>query len=216
MTPISPLSQRDVLYAFSMEEQDVNADLLDAYVRRYPAYAQALTDLAIELAMDRLAPAPAVDAAEATSGPAKVSPAVSRAMSRFQNRLYAVKQAASASADARARAALPPVENPFASLDRARFRRFAQQLDASAVFVSKLRDRQIELATMSTGFLSRVAELLGTGIDRVRTHLKGPPLASAQFYKADGKPEAKTRQTFAEAVRTSNLSEAQQRRLLSL
>ena len=43
---------RDVLYALSLAKPIPDAEVLDDFVRRYPEYAAALTDFAIELAMD--------------------------------------------------------------------------------------------------------------------------------------------------------------------
>jgi hypothetical protein len=45
---------RDVLYAFSLAKPMPDAEVLDDFVRRYPEYAAALTDFAIELVMDTL------------------------------------------------------------------------------------------------------------------------------------------------------------------
>ena len=49
-------------------------------------------------------------------------------------------------------------------------------------------------------------------------HLYAPQesvAAGRQLYKAEGKPTATARQSFEEAVKTSGLSEEQQRRVLS-
>jgi hypothetical protein len=63
------------------------AHFLIEFARKYPEYAEALTDLAVDIALDTLRgdkePAP-IEAA--------MSPAVSRAMARFSNQLFAVRQ----------------------------------------------------------------------------------------------------------------------------
>ena len=57
MTPIltagaPPL--REAFYALSMAQRIPDAELLDDVVRRYPIYANELTEFAIELALDAL------------------------------------------------------------------------------------------------------------------------------------------------------------------
>ena len=141
----TPTPLRDVLYALSLAKPIPDAEVLDDFVRRYPEYAAALTDFAIELVMDALS-SEAVNECTPSETTTVVSPAVSRAMSRFQNRLYAVQQAKAE------RSVTAPVENPFAALDRSSFRSLAQRLNANAVFLSKLRDHQIDPDTMPDSF----------------------------------------------------------------
>lgn len=206
---LTPL--RDVLYAFALAKPVPDAELLDDFVRRYPEYAADLTDFAIELILDD-----ASSEAENENAPVEtvtvMDPAVSRAMSRFQNRLYAIQQAK------KERPIAAPVENPFATLDRSGFRSLAQRLKANTVFVAKLRDRQIDPDTMTDGFRQRVADELQVPPDVVVAHFAAQPQVQArsQYYKADQKPEAGDQQTFEEAVRSSNLTPDQQRYLLSL
>lgn len=212
----SPTPLRDALYILSLAQRVPDAELLDDVIRRYPEHAQALTDFAIELAMDALCGDSVADAAESAIDPARVSPAVTRAMSRFQNRLYTAHRAEAAAARR------PPQgvagANPFAELDRATFRAFAERLNANTVFVAKLRDRQIEPQTITDGFRRRVADELTVPLEVIAAHFaaEGHTHFQPQFYKADHKPEAGSRQTFADAVRSSGLSEHQQRHLLSL
>ena len=83
LTPSSaPL--REVLYEFSLSKRVPNAELLNDFVHRFPQYADRLTEFAIELAMDTLQPEPDAKTAIDTS---TMSPAVSRAISRFHRRL---------------------------------------------------------------------------------------------------------------------------------
>jgi len=202
---------RDVLYALSLAKPIPDAEVLDDFVRRYPEYAAALTDFAIELAMDAVS-SEAVNECTPSETATVVSPAVSRAMSRFQNRLYAVQQAKAE------RSVTAPVENPFAGLDRSSFRSLAQRLNANAVFLLKLRDRQIDPSTIPEGFCRLVAEELQAPLEVIHAHFAAQQQvkASPQYFKADQKPEARERQTFEEAVRSSGLASDQQRYLLSL
>jgi hypothetical protein len=126
MTPsitASPPELRDALYALSIAKDAPDAALLDDLVRRFPQFGGELTDFAISIAIDALHGEAVVEAAKAALDPNILSPAVSRAMSRFQNRLHAVSE--------------------------------STRLDASSVFVAKLRDRQIEPDTLTRqGFSS--------------------------------------------------------------
>jgi hypothetical protein len=150
-----PTALRDVLYSFWLAKPVPDARLLDEFVRRYPEHAAEITDFAIELAID----AARGDDNAQDAEPA-VSPAVSRAMSRFQNRLFALKHSEAAAGSATSPIASSSVENPFAALDRTAFRGLANRLDVSTLFVAKLRDRQINPDTMTTGFRKRVADEL--------------------------------------------------------
>lgn len=80
---------RDALYALLLSKQVPDANLLDDIVRRYPQFRDQLTECAIDIALDALRGDAAIDAAEAALDPAVTSPAVTRAMSHFQNRLHA-------------------------------------------------------------------------------------------------------------------------------
>ena len=150
----SPRPLRDALHELVLASQPVpDAELLDVFVRRYPEHATALTEFAVELALEAFAGA--ADNEATGQLPSSVSPAVAKAMSRFHNRLYAVKTEAPA---VQARVPTPVVENPFAALDRVELRSLGQRLNANTVFVMKLRDRQILATTMTEGFQRRRSE----------------------------------------------------------
>lgn len=220
MNPIhtaSPPGLRDALYTLTTAKDVPDAALLDDLVRRYPQFSSELTDYAIAIAIDALQGDRAVDAADASRDPMAMSPAVSRAMSRFQNRLHAVSDRG----DTRTAAPRPSgtdAPNPFATLSRDEYRAFAKKLDANNVFVAKLRDRQIDPTTLTPGFRQRVADDLRVPLDVVLAHFAAAQgaVARSQFYKADGKPTNGGRQRFEEAVQSSGLSEAQRRALLAL
>lgn len=212
----NPMPLNDVLYAFALDERELSAEVLDDFIYKYPEHAHALTDLAIELAVDSLR-MDAVVESEAVVDAAQCSPAVSRAMSRFQNRLYSAKRLTSEAATKAAPDAAGVV-NPFASLDRRAFRELAEQLQSNTVFVGKLRDRQIEPATIPQGLMRRVAELLMIPVEWVVAHFAAPMGSQPrlQLLKADQKPVVVLRQNYEDAVRSSDLTEQQERYLLSL
>lgn len=214
LTPgIPPL--RQALYTLAMAAPD--AQVLDDVVRQYPQFADALTDFAVELALDSLQES--TSHATATDvDTSSVTPAVSRAVSRFHNRVYTLRQAAATSATQRA---LPStsVANPFAGLSREDFRAVASRLGATTVFVAKLRDRQITPETLPDRFKQLVSHEVNVPVDVISAHFEAPgdPAgARGQFYKAPEKPQHDQRQSFADAVKSSGLTAAQQRHLLSL
>jgi hypothetical protein len=204
---------RDAMYAMSLAKRVPDAELLDEYVRRYPQHANALTEFAIELAIDALMEGE--DEEDVPADPDAISPVVSRVMSQFENQLYERRQARAATPPARA--ATASVANPFAALDRASFRALASHLDINTAFLSKLRDRNIEPVTIPGGYRRHVAEEMDEDLEALSAHLYAPPelTPARQYYKAEGKPNVHARQSFEEAVRGSGLSEEQQRRLLS-
>lgn len=207
--------RREALYALAMANNMPDAGVLDDIVRQYPQFSRELTEFAIELALDSLVEG---GAAEPAVDPTRVSPAVSRAMSAFQNRLYSLRQAGEA-AVAEATPSSDFVENPFTGLDRREFRALAKRIGANAMLVVKLRDRQIDPATIPDVFKQDVSNELGVPVDLLSAHLEASPTATSeglQFYKADHRPKQGERQSFADAVRGSGLTDEQQRRLLGL
>ncbi len=138
---------RDAMYEMSLAKPIPDPELLDEFVRRYPEHAEALTDFAIELAVDALMHGG--DDEEVPADMEATNPAVSRVMSQFQNRLFEMSQ--KRAAEPPVRAATASVANPFADLDRDHFRALASQLAINTAFLSKLRDRTIEPTTIPKG-----------------------------------------------------------------
>jgi len=211
----SPRALREAFYALSTAQDIPDAKLLDDLVRQYPQFGAELTEFAVAIAVDSLRGDRIIEAAEAAIDPNVVSPAVSRAMSHFQNRLHAVTTGAAQETSARANVSDAP--NPFSGLSRTEFRGLAGRLNANAVFVGKLRDRQIDPDTMTSGFRKRVADELTAPLNAVVAHFAGrQPIPTGQYFKAEGKPSIGAQQSFEEAVRNSGLTEEQQRFLLGL
>ena len=199
-------SLRDAMYELSLSGSVPDPGLLDEFVRRYPEHATALTEFAISLALD---PAGEIENQPSELAQTTTSPGVSKAMSRFHNRLFAVRKNAAAS--------VREPDNPFASLPRTEFRALAQRLNANPVFLMKLRDRHILPSTIPLGFQRRVADELHAPIDVVIAHFAAPSeVQPGTYFKGDQKPEATGKQTFEEAVRTSGLTPAQQEYLIGL
>lgn len=211
----SPPALREALYVLTTAQDVPDAKLLDEVVRRYPEFREELTEIAIAIAVDALRGGHAVGFNEDKIDPSNVSPAVSRAMSHFQNRLHAVTVSATkAGGD---QIDIADALNPFSDLSRSEFRNFTTRLNANTVFVNKLRDRQIDPATMTAGFQKRVADELKAPLEAVVAHFASRPKGPAgQFFKAEVKPLTGAQQSFEVAVRNSGLNETQQKFLLEL
>lgn len=205
-------SLSDAIYALSVAKAVPDAELLDRFVQRYPEHAEALTDFAIGLAIDALHHD--VDD-DATIDIDAVNPVVPRVMSQFENRLFELAHKKAEQRDLAA-PALTPVKNPFAALNRAQFRELAEGLRINIVLLTKLRDRQLESDTIPDRFTQDIAKQMNEEPVVIAAHFRSLPAASPmqQHFKADRKPEITAQQSFKEAVRTSGLTEEQQRRLL--
>ena len=193
----SPRALREALYVLSTEQDVPDAKLLDDVVRRYPEFGEELTEFAIAIAVDALCGERVVEDAEGVIDPSAVSPAVSRAMSHFQNRLHAVTAGAGSAEPRSTRADIADAPNPFSGLPRNEFRALAARLNANTVFVGKLRDRQIDPATMTPGFQRRVADELKMPLDVVVAHFASRQEAPTwQFFRAEDKPSTGAQQSF--------------------
>ena len=85
-SPASP-TLREALYSLAVAKEIPDAGVLDDVVRRFPQYGNELTEFAIAIGIDALRGDVDVGVAQIEIDPDAPSPAVSRAMSRFQNRL---------------------------------------------------------------------------------------------------------------------------------
>jgi len=208
----SPEPLRDVLYQFSMAREIPDPELLDEYVRLYPEYAETLTDFAVQLVVESKQSL----TAEVPASETRVSPVVSRAMSRFLNAIHTAKTSRRISPATEA--AVASAANPFTNLKREEFRRIAKELQANSVFLCMVRDGMILFGTMPPGFLVVFAAAVRGSVTEVTDFLRTrkPVVAAGQFCKADDKPQAGTQITFEEAVKRSGLPPEQQQFLLSL
>lgn len=201
---------QDAFYALSLAKPTPDAEVLDKLVRCYPEFAAELTDMAIDLVLDALCDE---EVAEVNSGSSNTDLMVLRAMSRFQNHLHTVKT------EKRASTTMPqlPPTNPFSTLSTADIRALGQRLHANTVFILKLRDRVIREDTLTPAFKRRIADELKAPLDVVVAHFAGQSSIGTQaHYKAAQKPEASDKQTFEDALRSSGLTDEQQKSLLSL
>jgi len=212
----SPPSLSDVLYSFSLEQDEPSAALIDDYQRRFPDYAVEIARFALELSLDARRP----DVIDVSEEDVRAAPsaAVMRSISRFQNARH---KAIKGDASPQASSTFPPESahpsNPFLALDVGVVRRLAKELDANTVFVNKLRDRQIVAETIPPAFSQKVADHLGVPVEVLRAHLAVRQTGQfrAKYFKAAKKPELQPQESFEAAVRSSGLPLEQQQRLLS-
>jgi hypothetical protein len=214
-------SFEDALYLLSIEKDMPDAALLDEVIRACPEFSEELTDFAIDLAIDRCSNR--IRDEEAVPSMAElenVSPAVSRALSRFQNCLHSVQTTTVSDSVIKTLHAVSlsrEAVNPFAHLSRGQYRDIAKNLDVNTVFLSKFRDRQIVPTSIPVAFQRRLASEVDVPIELLAAHLaaaQGAP--HGQLYKADKKPSNQPQQSFEEAVRGSGLDQEQQKALLEL
>ena len=205
------------LYTLATEKEYPDANLLEQVIRQYPDYADALTEFAIELAIDTLTPDYHNDQGDDQE---TIAPAVSRVMSRFENALFQqeVETTSTVPFEVKSEATVVVPENPFLDLKRSDLRQYANRIGANTLFVAKLRDREIDETTYSPGFIEHVAEKLPVDTSVMAAHLAAQSTASAPglFHKNEEKPFAAPKQSFEDAVRSCMLSADQQSFLLSL
>lgn len=209
MTTINMKDESDVLYALALAMPTPDPKTLDDFVRRHPQHAAALTEFAVELALN---PQSIGDEEGDEIVDGAVSPAVSRAISHFQNVSFELEKK-------RLPEAPKSFANPFASLSTEGFRTYVAKLGANSIFVMKLRDGRIEPESIYArpGFCKVAADGLDIPVDALMAHVRsGPTVSAQQLHKSDSKPVAGKRETFQEAVRNSGLTPEQQQHLLEL
>lgn len=215
MTSREMTSENDVLYQFALSYEHPDARTLDEFVRCHPEHADALTTLAIELALEQLEPEEPAAAAPAPLS-AESAAMVERAMSRFQNRLFEVRTVPEGAAVPSASARAPAARDVFASRTAEELQIIIVKLGASALFVMRLRDRGIDADTIPAGFVRYLSEVLGEPETVVRAHLAAPAqVHSRTRFKSDVTPTAGRKVSFEEAVRSSGLTSEQQAHLLA-
>jgi len=183
--------------------------VLEAYCKKYPRYARELTDYAVQWLIG--------DAMAATEAGRDVvhnasSPLVSKAISRFYNRISERDSAKEAAPQLSGTQAV----NPFEELPLPRMRAIRDELGINTPLFGKFRNRLIDPDTVPPGFLERFARLLERTMDEFLGYLRLPPTVPAGAdFKADRKPSVSSRkESFADAVGGSSLDEKQKLALL--
>lgn len=212
MEKIIDTSLTDAIHALSMYQKNINAEFLDEVIRQYPQHAEALTDFAIELVMDLVLYETNDEYIECSSD--TVDPVIARVMSKVQNSLYDARQKASSPISYEN---ITSLENPFLSFDRKNYRSLALKIGVNTVFLSKIRDRQIDPTTIPVRFMKHLAEQMHISSEKLKKYLFEIPLnsCSGQFYKSQSKPEFYVQQSFDDAIQQSALTDDLQKKLLS-
>jgi len=191
--------KEEVLYDFSVEPE-IDAALLEEYIRKYPQYRDELIDLSLELSL--------MPEGEEMSANEGVSESVESLWFSFQSMLEPSDPIS-----------LPAGElnNLLESLDKHGFRELAKKLNVSRVFLMRVRDKTIIASTLPMQFVEKVANAIGVGVESMKDILAGPSTISPGMrFKADGKPEAGKQMTFDEAIENSGLSEEQKSELRAM
>jgi len=198
-----------VLLDFRVEAAGApNPAILDTYCRKYPQYARELASYAVQwLIGDALAAVPSANQVAYSAGSSTL---VSRAISRFHDRLQ------SSAEDAGAQIGGKTMGNPFEGLAIARKRQIRDEIGLDQGLFAKFQNRLIEAATVPRQLVERIAHLVGTTPEGFLAHLQGPPAMHAvPEFKAHQKPSVTTgKESFEEAVRKSSLDDKQKQVLL--
>ena len=184
----SSSSEEEVLLAYSVEPTHDRATL-ERYLTKYPDHASALVDCALELMML----------------PAQISPvwlsesAVEVGWRKFQSIMGAA------------------AESPFAKLSPSAFKKLAVRLNINNLLLLRIRDRAIRAGSIPGEFIRQLATELDLSAKNVMGYLEGPPqLAAASSFRSTVKPEALAQIEFTDAVKSSQLTTEQQRKLLAM
>lgn len=208
---------QDAILELAEANRIPDAELLETVVGRYPEFAAQITEFAVELTIDML-----LNGGQDQEIPAdleEVSPMVGRAISNFENELFRRKQETDTSGETAGMAPETKTADPFASMDRGNFRAFAAAIHANNLFAMKIRDRQINPATIPKRYLEMIAESLSISLSRLEEFLslRTDRLTTGnQFFKADDKPNHNLQQSFDDAVSDSGMTDDQQSFLLGL
>ena len=201
---------REVLMQFSVEQDTPDQKLLNTYIEKFPQFESQLRSLASQF-MDA-----GVEAREwgGETGRSLDSHDIEEAaisVSVFQSRYF--EETGCVFGESREDA--KSIENRLSSLDRPAYRGLASRLGINTLVLNQLRDREIDSTTISRRFMECLAHELNASVGVIRQFLSLPsaisPMAS---FKAEGKPQSNSRESFEEALVHSGLDEEQIRSLL--
>lgn len=200
------ISLDDVLYQFSLEQDAPSVELLEEFTHHYPEYAEALTDFAIKWAVDEITVPDVIAKGVDDRG----DDSVSIAMSRFLNKAHELKASKVAQPSGNANIA----RNPFAALENDEFRNLAKRLNVTRLFLSKIRDRIIEVSTVPHGFFDFLAKEIGESSEIIRAHFSvDAELHPDMRFKSTDKPSVQSKQSYEDAIESSGMT-AEQKSML--
>lgn len=189
-----PPSEDEILLSFSVEPSH-DRKTLEHYLAEYPEHASALLECSLELMLTMPEADDDIDTPH--------TDAVDVAWQQFQ--ITTDKKHFSSHS------------NIFTGMDTVAYRSLVKRLNISSLLLSRLRDRAIDISTIPQSFLRKVALAMGTTVDSVTKYLSGPPsMMSAQSFRSSVKPSVEGKISFAVAIKTSQLTAAQQAALMTL
>jgi hypothetical protein len=193
----------DVLNEFVAAYEKPTTKALESWAARYPQFRNELIDFAASW-MEQLVlpPSPELSAEEEKL-------LVDRAMSHVQNVVFKRAQSEATQTEYRAIASLTG-EAKRAGMNG---QEFAKACGLDLALVAKLNNRQIKPRSIPARLISLIARLLERTAEAVGEYLALPPLALAgRTFLSRGKPQTSGQQSFADAVRSSSLSDAEKAR----
>lgn len=171
---MNPESADEILNAFAVEPAH-DQQTLQKYLRAHPDLTDDLLDLAREL--DRGVPA------------------LHRAVSKDEG------DARDAAWRAHL-AAAPAAEDRLGSLTVEEQREICRVLDIPRQVLSSLREHQVDVASIPAIFLNSLAPLLRWNVPALEQLLRLPAPSLGRSYKSEGKPDAASRVSFDELMRS--------------
>ena len=191
-------SREDVLMDFAVSDDGAIDQRLGAYVHLYPEYAAELTELAEELGSAAWRTEP--ECAAVDEGKARA------ALDTFAKIEAGLVPAAPVAA-----------VDPFAAHDARSLKGVAKAFGCNMNFLGRLKDRLVRVEDLTAGFVAALAAALDVGTQTLADFLAGPPkVPAAASFKSDGKPAATAKQSLADALDGSGLTDEQKHHLRSL
>ena len=197
----------DVLDAFVSEYDRPTSENLREWVKRYPHFRPDLVEFAAVWAEQLVLPrAPEI-------GPETENVLIDRAMSHVHNVAYGQEAQRREQADNDESIVSLMAEAQRAGMNA---QQFAEACDLDIALVSKLNSRQLEPESIPPKLTNRVARLLQRPVAVIAAYFaKSPQAVSGRAFLSRGKPEGAARQSFADAVRSSSLSDEEKARWLA-
>lgn len=196
--PAKSPTREEVLDSFAVEPNP-GRDTLERYLRTYPAFAADLVDLARELSRS-VAPD---DAPLSSADLARIDAA-------WHRHFAPVQRAASVPSPA-----LKQVTDPFATLSVADLRTVARDLGVPRQVLTAFRERRVDLASVPSAFLMRLAAAVRSTHEALAAALAGPPAVDpAWSYKSNTKPSAEELIPFERLLRDAGVPDADRAALL--
>lgn len=179
----------ELFYEFHEDRSSEEPKTLKEWIADYPAQKEELVTWAVGLSelnyAESAPPDPVADARTLEIG--------MRALSRMKYRTKTEVAAA-----------------PIVSLlEAARLqgmdpKQFAERLNLDKPMVTKLNQKLMQVVTIPSTLIQKIAEELKVGVQQVQDYLNRPStLASGVSYRSETKPEIGSQQPFSEAIRSS-------------